>query len=239
MAAIAGATVVALALCYLGARETPVFAVRTIEISGGTPAVRQAVRATALPVAGESLVGLDGGALVRRLEALPAVRSVSYDRAFPSTLRILIRPERPVAVVDAGSSRWIVSERGRIIGRAPTGPAELPHFRLFEQTSVEPGAFVTGAPAGVILRALAAVPARFPARIGTVRLRDGALTMALHAPWGEPELRLGEPVDMDVKLAVAALVLRSLPAEQRGSTGYVDVSVPERTVAGRNPQPEG
>jgi cell division septal protein FtsQ len=42
-----------------------------------------------------------------------------------------------------------------------------------------------------------------------------------------------------VKLAVAAVVLRSLSADERGSVGYVDVSVPERTVVGSNPQVEG
>jgi len=72
-----------------------------------------------------------------------------------------------------------------------------------------------------------------------VRLEEGRLTMDLRAPWGTPELRLGEAVDVKVKLAVAAVVLRSLSAEARSSVDYVDVSVPERTVVGSNPQVEG
>lgn len=212
---------------------------QTIEVSGGSPAVRQAVRETALPLAGESLVALDGAALVRRLEALPSVRSASYDRAFPSTLRIFVRPERPLAVAEVGPDRWVLSERGRVIGRAPPPPAELPHFRLPPERSLAAGDFVSDSQTAVILRALAAAPERFPARIGTVRLRDGALTMTLHAPWGAPELRLGEPVDVEVKLAVAGLVLRSLPPAERAAVGYLDVSVPERAVAGPNPQLEG
>ena len=54
----------------------------------------------------------------------------------------------------------------------------------------------------------------------------------LRAPWGRPQLRLGEPVDVGVKLAAAALVIRSLSADERGSVGYVDASLPERVVVG-------
>jgi cell division septal protein FtsQ len=42
-----------------------------------------------------------------------------------------------------------------------------------------------------------------------------------------------------VKLAVAAVVLRSLSADPHTPVSYVDVSVPERTVVGGNPQVEG
>ena len=237
--AIAVGIAAVLALLYLGARATSVFAVRTLEIQGGTPAVRAAVRAKAERIEGKSLVGLDGGALVRELEALPSVRSASYDRAFPSTLRIFVRAERPLAVI-TGSGRWIVSERGRVIGPATKDArARLPRFRLPTGTPLHPGASVTAPDARVILAALALVPRRFPAAIDDVRLQAGALTLGLRAPWGTPELRLGEPVDAKLKLAVAALVLRSLSAAERPSVAYVDVSVPERTVVGSNSQPEG
>ena len=232
-AGIGAGVAAAVALLYVGARETSVFAVRTIEVSGGPPAVRAAVRAAAASVAGESLVGLDGDALVDELEALPSVRAASYDRAFPSTLRIFVRPERPVALVKVRSDRWILSKRGRVIRPAPADLAgPLPQFRLSHAAALRPGAFVTDPGARTILAALAVVPQRFPATIRSVRLRAGALTLGLRTPWGQPELRLGEPVEVDVKLVVAGLVLRSIPAANRHSVGYVDVSVPERTVVG-------
>jgi hypothetical protein len=47
------------------------------------------------------------------------------------------------------------------------------------------------------------------------------------------ELRLGDPTDVRLKLAIARRALAALPT---GAT-YVDVSVPERPVAGMdNPQ---
>jgi len=237
---IAAGVAALLAVLYLAARETPLFAVRTVEITGGSKAVNKAVREAAQPVEGESLVALDGKSLMRELEALPSIRSASYDRAFPSTLRIFVRPELPLGIVRVGPDRWVVSERGRIIRRYAPGSSErYPRFRLPGRPNVVPGSYLTDPGARVVLGALAVVSRSFPVRIHMVRLEEGRLTMDLRAPWGTPELRLGEAVDVKVKLAVAAVVLRSLSAEARSSVDYVDVSVPERTVVGSNPQVEG
>jgi cell division septal protein FtsQ len=243
-AAIAGASLATLCLLYLGARETPVFAVRTIDIqiSADTPGVRRAIRQASDGVAGKSLVALDGAALVRKLETLPAVRSVTYDRAFPSTLRLFVQPEQPLAVVHLGTNRWVISARGRIIRNAPVGSAPgLAHFRLPPRAGMEPGAFLSDPRCAIVLDALALVPKDFPARVYVVQLEGGSLTFLLRASWGRPELRLGSPVDVAPKLAAAALVIRSLSREDRGSIGYVDASLPERVVVGRtlNSQVEG
>jgi cell division protein FtsQ len=233
-------TAAVLALLYLGARETPVFAVRSLEVSGAPPDVRAAARKAAEPVVGESLVALDADALVDELEALPSVRSASYDRAFPSTLRIFVAPELPLAIVRMGPSGWVLSERGRIIEPVrPASAGRFPYFRLPDtMPALHPGTFVTDPRVLTILRALAVVPERFPARLGEVRLESNTLTIGLRAA-GKPELRLGAPVDVELKLAVAALVLRSLSADERASVAYVDVSLPARAVVGSNSQLEG
>ena len=240
VAVAAGGGVAVLALLYLGARETPVFAVRDIEVTGGTPAVQRGVEAAARPAKGTSLVALDGAALIEELEALPTVRSATYDRAFPSTLRIFVRPELPLAVLRLGTDRWVLSERGRVIRSYVADPAErYPAFRLPARPNVRPGSFVTDTEATAVLGALASVPKHFPARIDKINVDDGRLTMDLKAPWGSPRLQLGEAVDLRVKLAVAALLIRSLAADYRGLVTYVDVSVPERSVVGTNPQVGG
>jgi cell division septal protein FtsQ len=228
-----------LALLYLAARETPVFALRSIEVTGGSKSVRLDVEQTAQPFRGESLAALDGGELVDELEALPSVRSATYDRAFPSTLRIFVEPEKPLAVVRIETESWVVSERGRVIGRAGERGVGLPRFDLQEASGVQPGRFLADPQSKAILAALALLPERFPARIETARFDRSRLVLALSTRWGAPELRLGEPVDLGVKLEVAALVLRSLSAEERISAGYLDVSVPERTVLGTDSQVSG
>jgi cell division septal protein FtsQ len=228
-----------LALLYLAARETPVFAVRSIEVTGGSKSVRLDVEQTAQPFRGESLAALDGRALVDELEALPSVRSAMYDRAFPSTLRIFVEPEKPLAVARIGTDSWIVAERGRVIGRAGGQAASLPRYEVHEVSGVQPGRFLADSQSKAILAALALLPERFPARIETVRFDESRLVLALRTKWGAPELRLGEPVDLRVKLEVAVLVLRSLSADERASAAYLDVSVPERTVLGTESQVSG
>ncbi|MBV8598967.1 MAG: hypothetical protein JO017_09110, partial [Actinobacteria bacterium] len=70
--AIAIAVPVLLAGAYTLARETSMFAVRTISVSGGTPQLQAQVRAALAPALGRSLVGLDVSSLRRRVDALPA-----------------------------------------------------------------------------------------------------------------------------------------------------------------------
>jgi POTRA domain, FtsQ-type len=229
-----------LALLYFAARETPLFAVRAIDVTGGTKQVRVEAEDAARPFLGESLAALDGTALLDELEALPTVRSATYDRAFPSTLRIFIQPEQPLALARLGPDRWVVSERGRIIEAANEATrSKLPRFRLPAASGMRPGSFLADPQARTILAALAVLPDRFPARVSTVAFEETELTMGLRTEWGAPELRLGDPIDVRVKLEVAALVLRELLPEERLTAMYLDVSVPERPVAGTDTQLSG
>ena len=214
---------------YFGARDTSTFAVRTIDVRGGTPALRTEVRARLAPLLGRSLLALNGRGLERRVDDLPAVVSTTYDRAFPHTLRVTVVPERPVAVLHRGKQTWLVSARGRAIARIKAGTRPgLPRIWVPTAAQVSAGAFLAPGDGGTAARALQ-LAAGFPARFSTVTFAHGQLTMRLRLGL---ELRLGEPVDVRLKLAIARRALRLLPA---GST-YLDVAVPQRPVAGSNPQ---
>jgi cell division protein FtsQ len=190
---------------------------------------------------GTSLVALDGGEVARRLEALPSVQSVTYDRAFPHTLRLVVVPERPVAVIDQGTTRWVVSVRGRVI-RQTTGAEKLglPRVQSVAQAPLAPGGFVADEGVRTVLAALATAPKRMPLAIHSARLDDGELTLVLEGDGGtRPFLLLGEPVDVATKLRVAALVLRKLGYEERAGLTYLDVALPDRPVASTNPLVSG
>lgn len=226
-----GLAIAALAVgAYFAARETSTFAVSQLEISGGPPAVQAQVRRTLAPLLGTSLLALDGRSLERRIEALPTVESVAYDRAFPHTLRLTIVPELPVAILHRGPQTWLLSARGRVITRTrPRTQPGLPRIWVPRATDVAAGAFVDPAGTGSAARTLAlAVGARFPARISTAAMTHGELTLHLRSGL---ELRLGDPTDVRLKLAIARRALRGLPA----GTAYLDVSVPGRPVAGTQP----
>jgi cell division protein FtsQ len=234
---VAVAAFTALGLAYLAARETSLFAVRQIEVIGAPPAVERAVQEAAAPFAGESLVDLDRTELSESLAALPSLRSFQVDRAFPHTLRITVAPERPAAVLRRARDAWLVSERGRVIASVEKGAwKSLPRIRLAGQSPPVPGAVLGGGETGDALAAVAALPARLAGRVRSVSAREGSIDLVLRTGL---ELRLGAADRLALKMAVAAAVLRALPADDREAFDYVDVSTPERPVAGTDPQVSG
>jgi cell division septal protein FtsQ len=218
-------------LAYLGARETSLFAVRSIRISGAPPRVATHVRGALAPLEGRSLVGLDRNAIEHRLSSLPDVAAATVDRDFPHTLRVAVIPAHSIAVLRRGPSAWIVSSDGRVIRTAGRlASPRLPRIWVQRAATVDEGATVGDTDAARAIAALAtARHAHFIARIATVRASDHELTFVLLSGL---ELRFGDTGDLPLKLAVAK---RLVPFVQ-GAGGYVDVAVPERPVAGLNPQ---
>jgi cell division protein FtsQ len=228
-----GLTLLGLAgAAYALARESSAFAVDRIEVRGAPPRVAGEVRRAVAAVRGTSLLALDGSAVVDRAEALPSVVSAGYDRAFPHTLRIVVVPEQPVAVVRQGAKAWLVSARGRVMRPVPPhGARRLARIWIPRTTPVVVGAFLPANHAAAVARALA-LAARFPAHIAFAALRRDGLVFRLR---DGVELRLGDASDVRLKLVIARAALRHAPA----GTRYVDVSVPGRPVAGSNPQVSG
>lgn len=213
-------------MLWLGARETGAFGVRTLDVRGAAPGVTLQVRRALRPVTGASLLKLDVAAAERTLEALPTVESVRFDRAFPHTLRVFVTPERAVAVVRQGARSFLVSERGRVMATVSrTARPRLARIWVRRDVELAPGALADGELATAVGAVAPLVGSRFPGRVTSVATTGGELTLRLRSG---VQVRLGDPVDVPLKLAVAA---RVLPLVQDG-TVYLDVSVPERPVAG-------
>jgi cell division protein FtsQ len=222
---------------YLLARSTPMFAVGQIEVEGAPPAVAAHVKAALAPLNGESLLTLDSAEVERRLAKLPDVAAAGYDRDFPHTLRVTVRPEHPVAVARRGPRAWLIAASTRTIAEVPlrTHPG-LPRIWLAHSNDPEIASGVTDRYALRAIRALAlARTAHFQGRVRMVRVRQRDLTFLLGSGL---ELRLGDLHAVPLKLAVATRVVPVLL--QRGGYLYLDVSVPERPVAGTtlNSQPK-
>ena len=237
---LVAATVVLTALvllAYAGTARTTLFAVEEIEVAGASPEVAREVRTTLAPFAGTSLARLDGEEVVERVKALPSVREVEYDRAFPSTLHLVVHAERPVAAVRFAASAWLVSDRGRVIRAVESGtPARLPRISSPPAGRVDVGETLTDPHVRLALSALAALPPRFPVRVVSARVDEGGPVVVLA---GGGEVRLGSADSLSLKLAVAARVLEALPADERDGLAYLDVSVPDRVVAPGDSQVEG
>jgi cell division protein FtsQ len=218
---------------FVAATRTPLFALRAIDVRGGSPTLAAEVRSALRSIVGTSLVRIDSGSVARRLEALPEVLAVRTDRAFPHTLRIVVRAERPVAVLRQGRRSWLVSARGRVLRPlARPSLSALPRIWVGARAAIVPGRILGIGDGGRAARALAALgPAPLPARVRSARADAHSLAFVLRSGL---QLRLGSPDELRLKLAIARRILRGNP-----SFGYLDVSVPERPVAGPKAQVGG
>lgn len=232
--ALAAAVVLAAAGvgAYAAARATWVFEIRAVEVHGASSATARDVRSALAPLLGSSLLGLDGGALVERAEALPAVAEARYDRAFPHTLVVVVSEEVPAAVLRRGARAWLVAASGRVLRTLPAGrPAPLPRVWVSKRVAVAPGRPVANRVAAGAVAAVAHLPPGFPARVRDVRTGAEELTFKLASGL---ELRLGDGGEVALKLAIAARILPTLAAPSAGGPTYLDVSVVERPVAGQS-----
>ena len=207
------------------ARESSLFAVRAIDVKGGSPGVERQVRRVLESRSGESLFKLDVESARVDVAALPTVAAVAFDRDYPHTLAVTIVQERPVAVVRQGATGFTVSDRARVIARVDRrAKPDLARIWAPRDVHLAPGAFVQGDLRTAVGAVAPLAGVRFPARVVSVRT-TGGLVLRLRSGL---EVRLGDGRDVDLKLAVAGRVLPLLPA----GSAYLDVSVPDRPVAG-------
>ncbi len=224
-------------IAFAVARQSSLFAIRSIEVVGAKPALEQQVRDALQPLVGTSLVALDRDQVQKRLDALPQIRRASYDRAFPNTLRVVVEPDLPAAVLRSGPDGWLISEYGAVLQKLTRPfPKNLPGIWITPEDA--PTARIHEVPARitVALRGLAEArrsqSALLP-QIGKVKAvagrPDARAALAHRAP-------LGDARDLALKLAVANRVLQTLSADERKQIRYLDLTLPSRPVTGQNPQ---
>ena len=183
---------------------------------------------------GQSLLRVGNVDVAERLIPLPEIETATIDRAFPHALRVSITTARRVAVLRQGRRAYVVSERGRILASVPrTVQPLLPRIWVSAATDLGVGGTVSDAR---LLAAVHAATAVFRDGVGGLRVRfvqSGADKLSYSLRNGL-EVRLGSLQQLPLKLAIARRILAGGSAQR-----YVDVSVPERPVAGTNSQVEG
>jgi cell division protein FtsQ len=222
---------------YAAARETSLFAVQTIEVRGATGSAGPRVEAALAPLAGESLLELDIADVHRALGSLPDVQALSFDRAFPRRLVVTVLAERPASVLRRGSEAWLVSEEGRVLREiSDEPPPELPRVWVAQLATPRDGAVLGEDEAlrpALALGRLLVADRGFFTRVREARAVGLGVHLVLKTG---TTIRLGSLDDIALKAAVAREVLATAPG---AAGGYVDVSVPERSVARLNPQVSG
>jgi cell division protein FtsQ len=220
--AVVGAVIVVLAAC-VGLYNSPLFTVRTVEVVGAAHVTADAIRALARVPGDATLIRFPADAVAERVSANPWVASVSVSRVFPSGMRIRVVERVPMAVVDAGSSMWLVDGTGSVIA-TPTADVSgtVPIITDVPGLDLKAGRRTTSEP---LLNAIKVLTGISPALRATVRAVsaptiDGtALTTVDHV-----EIVIGEAVDLPTKDALARRILN----EQRGKVVSIDVRITDR-----------
>jgi cell division protein FtsQ len=217
---------VAVGLAYWLAYSTPLFAVHRVEVSGAPPALERQVTGATDDLVGQSLVSIDPGEVEGALLALPAVAGASVDRSFPNTLVVRIAPERAVAVIRTGKSAWLATGAGKVIRAIPVGTQRgMPRLWVARGATIRLGGQIPGGLVPATQALAAAHAAGLGGRVKGIRTTGEELTLVLRHG---TEVRLGRDADIRMKLVIARRVLPLIG----GRRTYVDVSVPQRPVAG-------
>ncbi|HKI22040.1 MAG TPA: cell division protein FtsQ/DivIB [Gaiellaceae bacterium] len=220
---------------FFAARETAVFAVHEVQVESVPSGQSRMVDRALLGLQGTSLLRIDQEDIQRRLDKLPHVHLLGYDRAFPNTLRVEVSVERPVAVVRRGDENWLVSAEGRVL-RPLERRLRRPLPVVWIGRTVDPhvGSILGSAEAARAIRTVAAIRAAAPGlspRVWYVKTGEGGTAAAVLDD--RFEIRLGSASDLPLKLAVSRRVLATLRREG-DVAAYLDVSVPERPVVGES-----
>ena len=214
---------------YAAALETSVFSVRKIAIVGGTPRVQDELRQALAPELGRSLLRIDSSQIDRSVAAIPDLVGVTYDRQFPHTLRVRVNAERPVLLVRRGADTWLVSARARVMQQLRTPRlSSLPRVWVPKGTAITVGSTLRPADGGLAAAALAPIARHtFPTGVRFVR-SSGLRVDARSRLRARGAPRRSRRPAAQARDRASGSFRPSAPAPS--TSGYLDVSVPERPV---------
>ena len=219
----AAATLIAFTGVYLFARDSSVFEIREVAVTGASgpdaPKVEALLRQAARDM---TTLNADAGELKQAAAAYPTVKSVEIDRDLPHGVKLIVHENRPVATVESSGRKVPLAGDGRLLNGA-TPPENLPKLQLGQPA----GSRISDRRGRQLVALVAAAPIALRQRALEAQLtKDTGLTLTMDRG---PDLYFGTPTELQAKWKAVARVLADPTAE--GAT-YIDVRVPERAAAG-------
>lgn len=221
---IAGAALV-LAAAYGGwfvLRDTPIFAVQKVTITGlagpQAPAIRTSLEDAARRM---TTTHLSVGRLRAAVASYAIVKDLRVATQLPHGLRIRVVEEIPVAALTAGGQTLVVAADGRIV----RGVAVRPPLPAVPLAALPTGDRISDQVSFAAVELLDVAPPALRARVARVTIGAHGLTAELA---NGPPLYFGDTTRLRAKWAAAARVLAD--PTSRGAR-YVDLHSPERPAA--------
>jgi cell division protein FtsQ len=207
---------------FLWLRDSSLVEVEEVEVKGATTNAEQITAALTSAAEGMTTLHIDDDALRDAVTGFPTVASVSADSSLPHSLTITVTERLSVAQVSVAGERLGVSADAYILRGVNIEGAKLPPIEATEESGrLDPD----GAAQAAIL---GAAPSELREEISEATWDDerGGVVVELS---GAPELRFGDGSQAEEKWRAVAAVLTDPDYDARS---YLDVSVPERAVAG-------
>lgn len=209
-----------------GFSVSPALDVDRLRVVGAQRADPAAIAFASGVSTGDPMLRVDGGAVARRVEALPWVGHASVRRRWPGTVEVEVVERRAVAQLPATGGGWAqVDASGRVLARSrqPSGSMVL----LRGLVAGRPGTSLDRS-ARPALRVAAAMGPAMTGLVATVDGRRGEVTITLREG---AVVHMGPPEDIAVKLRSLAALLASAPRTCPIAT--IDVLVPSAPVLTR------
>jgi cell division protein FtsQ len=203
-------------------RDLSLFSINDVTIKGATTNERE-IRSAVAQVAGDmTTLHIKDDELRDAVARFPTVASVGASTSFPHGLEVTITERLPVAFIQLSGHQTAVSADGYLLAGTDFDAKALPRIegaahgvRLDEDAAAQ----------ATILGATPA-PLRNHITASTWDDQRGGVVVDLK---NGPEVRFGDGSRAQDKWKAAVAVLSS---NERGSPSYLDVSVPDRPVAG-------
>jgi cell division protein FtsQ len=210
---------------------SPLFDVDRIEVRGVSSLSADELLEAADVARGDRMIEIDLTEARDGLRSVPGVRSANVERDWPSTIRITVTEEEPVAVLRSGGSEFLVSSTGRVLDAPPGETTGVVPFEVERDdvTGSGPGSEVAE---DVLAAALAinrmATP--FRSQVASAKLSSsGSLTLALI---DDASVRMGPVQDLPAKIGAIESVLARVSPQCRH---VIDVREPALVTVSRRP----
>ncbi|HEY8492162.1 MAG TPA: cell division protein FtsQ/DivIB [Dehalococcoidia bacterium] len=179
--------------------------VRTVTVEGAV-ALDPAEVAARADLLGHSVITLDTDDAERRLRAAyPDLRGVAVARDWPRGAVVRLQERTPWAIWYSGDSRYVIDEEGVVLSRGEPPPGAVTVRQLDGRTDLRPGDRVDADALHLAQRVLGAAPQG----VRVAEFRYHADQGLLAVTEDNVEVRLGDGVDLEYKLAVWAALLEA------------------------------
>jgi len=218
------ALLVALAVGAWWLYQSPLLRIHEVTVEG-TRLLDPEELAAVANLRGDSVIFPDTGGARERLESVPMVRSVSFERAWPRGMRVIVQERRAWGFWEVGGERHVIDEDGFVLERVlpDEGAPVIRHLEAAD--SLEVGDRVDPDAVNLTRQLFELAPQRLGLAMVAVEFRDRDGITAIFD--GDLRVTFGDGGDLDYKMAALRALLEQT-RQQGVEVRTVDLRFGER-----------